>query len=211
MESATAWTIRCFGSIVTIRTPSGSTPLSRRVVGLRSTHSMMPVSRPVGKTTERQAYAKTTTTLHLFSIRTGIIWKRYFVAIERTKIQTGILPHCGRAGFALDWPMRRYWDAWPDYDGNRMYRSLGNIVVRLDGKLVNNAGRLRINGQAEIDESAEAIAGLPGAKRLIRVTAEHIFTNCPRYIPMLSLEEPSVYVPREDTGHPIRPGNRCRS
>jgi len=101
-----------------------------------------------------------------------------------------------------------------------MYRSLGNIVrnprvgllfVRLDGKLFNNAGRLRINGQAEIDESAEAIAGLPGAKRLIRVTAEHIFTNCPRYIPKLSLEEPSVYVPREGYRPPDPPGNRCRS
>src|SRR5262245_53776923 len=104
--------------------------------------------------------------------------------------------------------------AWPDYDGNRMYRSLGNIVcnprvgllvVRLDGKLFNNAGRLRINGHAEIDESAEAIMGLPGAKRLIRVTAEHIFTNCPRYIPKLSLEEPSVYVPREGYRPPDPP------
>jgi predicted pyridoxine 5'-phosphate oxidase superfamily flavin-nucleotide-binding protein len=95
--------------------------------------------------------------------------------------------------------------AWPDYDGNRMYRSLGNILrnprvgllfIRFDGTLFNNASRLRINGHAEIDESAEVIVGLPGAKRLIRVTAEHIFTNCPRYIPKLSLEEQSVYVPR---------------
>jgi uncharacterized protein len=96
--------------------------------------------------------------------------------------------------------------AWPDYDGNRMYRSLGNIVlnsrvgllfVRMDGTLFNNAARLRINGRAEIDETAEAIAGLPGAKRLVRVAADHIFTNCPRYIPKLAFEEPSVYVPRE--------------
>src|SRR5262245_52122057 len=55
---------------------------------------------------------------------------------------------------------------------------------------------IRVNGHAEIDESPEVIAGLPGARRLLRVTAEHIFTNCPRYIPKLSLEEPSVYVPR---------------
>jgi uncharacterized protein len=96
--------------------------------------------------------------------------------------------------------------AWPDYDGNRMYRSLGNIAcnprvgllfIRMDGKLYNNAARLRINGRAQIDESAAAIAGIPGAKRLVRVTADHIFTNCPRYIPKLSFEEPSVYVPRE--------------
>lgn len=96
--------------------------------------------------------------------------------------------------------------AWPDYDGNRMYRSLGNVArnarvgllfVRFDGRLFNKAGRLRISGHAEIDESAEAIAGLPGAKRLVRVTAQHIFTNCPRYIPKLATETPSVYLPRE--------------
>jgi predicted pyridoxine 5'-phosphate oxidase superfamily flavin-nucleotide-binding protein len=96
--------------------------------------------------------------------------------------------------------------AWPDYDGNRMYRSLGNIAVnprvgllfvRLDGKLFNKAGRLRISGHAEIDDSAAAIAGLPGAKRVVRVTAEHIFTNCPRYIPKMVTETPSVYVPRK--------------
>lgn len=96
--------------------------------------------------------------------------------------------------------------AWPDYDGNRMYRSLGNIVknprvgilfVRFDGKLFNNASRLRINGIAEIDESPAAIAGINGAKLLIRVTAEHIFTNCPRYIPTMSEGTESIYVPRD--------------
>jgi uncharacterized protein len=104
--------------------------------------------------------------------------------------------------------------AWPDYDGNRMYRSLGNIAcnarvgllfIRMDGKLYNNAARLRVNGLATIDESAAAIAGIPGAKRLVRVTADHIFGNCPRYIPKLSLEEPSVYVPREGYKPPDPP------
>jgi predicted pyridoxine 5'-phosphate oxidase superfamily flavin-nucleotide-binding protein len=101
--------------------------------------------------------------------------------------------------------------AWPDYDGNRMYRSLGNICrnprvgllfVRFDGKLFNGAGRLRISGRATIDDSAEAMAGLPGAKRLVRVTAEHIFTNCPRYIPKLTIEEPSVHIPRQGYAPP---------
>jgi hypothetical protein len=37
------------------------------------------------------------------------------------------------------------------------------------------------------------------------VTAEHIFTNCPRYIPKLALEEASAYVPREDYRPPEPP------
>ncbi|MGY9056393.1 MAG: pyridoxamine 5'-phosphate oxidase family protein [Alphaproteobacteria bacterium] len=104
--------------------------------------------------------------------------------------------------------------AWPDYDGNRMYRSLGNITVsprvgllfiRLDGKLFNGAARIRVNGTAEVDDSPEAIAGLPGAKRLIRVTAEHIFTNCPRYIPTMGVEDASIYSPREGYEPPDPP------
>lgn len=96
--------------------------------------------------------------------------------------------------------------AWPDYDGNRMYRSLGNILqnerigllfINMDGQLFDGSARLRVNGRAEIDDSASAIAGLPGAKRLIRVFAEHIFPNCPRYIPRMRTEGTSIYSPRE--------------
>ena len=96
--------------------------------------------------------------------------------------------------------------AWPDYDGNRMYRSLGNILrnprvgllfIRFDGERSGRPGRLRINGLAEIDESEAAVAGLPGARRLVRVVADHIYPNCPRYIPRMAMLEPSVYTPRE--------------
>ena len=109
--------------------------------------------------------------------------------------------------------------AWPDYDGNRMYRSLGNVAqnarvgllfIRFDGTLLDGAARLRVNGRAEIDDSAEAIAGRPGAKRCVRVTVDHIFTNCPRYIPKMTFEEPSVFSPRE--GHtPPDPAWKSRS
>jgi uncharacterized protein len=93
--------------------------------------------------------------------------------------------------------------AWPDYDGNRMYRSLGSITrnsavgllfVTFDAA----STRLRISGTAWIDDSDEAIAELPGAKRLVRVTAKHIFYNCPRYVPKMALVEESVYAPRLD-------------
>ena len=58
--------------------------------------------------------------------------------------------------------------------------------------------RLRITGKAYLDESREAIAELPGAKRLMRVTAEYIFYNCPRYIPKMEFVDESVYSPRHD-------------
>jgi len=93
--------------------------------------------------------------------------------------------------------------AWADYDGNRMYRSLGNILrnpsvgllfVTFDGRGI----RLRINGRAEIDERPEAVESLPGGERLIVVTATSIFPNCPRYVPTMELIEYSRYAPRPD-------------
>ena len=95
---------------------------------------------------------------------------------------------------------------WPDYDGNRMYRSLGNIrsnprvgllFIYFDGTRYNNAARLRINGLAEVDDSDDAQKLFVGAQRVIRVTAEHIFSNCPRYIPNLTFEEASPFIPVE--------------
>ncbi len=95
---------------------------------------------------------------------------------------------------------------WPDYDGNRMYRSLGNITcnsrvgllfIRFDGTRIDGSARLRVNGRAVLDESDAAREGLPGAKRIVRVTAEHIFSNCPRYIPKMATEEASEHTPRD--------------
>ncbi len=86
---------------------------------------------------------------------------------------------------------------WPDYDGNRMYRSLGNILknpnvgilfVKFDAK----STRLRINGQARIIDNEEEYAYLPGAKRLVCVTADHIYYNCPRSVPKTAFVEPSI-------------------
>ena len=94
---------------------------------------------------------------------------------------------------------------WPDYDGNRMYRSLGNIIrnprlgllfIRFDGTRFDGSARLRVNGKAVLDESDAARKEIPGAKRIIRMTAEHIFTNCPRYIPTMASEGASVFTPR---------------
>lgn len=96
---------------------------------------------------------------------------------------------------------------WPDYDGNRMYRSLGNIeesgrvgllFLKFDGaRFDGSAARMRINGRARIDDTAEALTGIPGAKRLVRVSVDHIFPNCPRYIPVMGQQAPSIYSPRE--------------
>ncbi len=98
---------------------------------------------------------------------------------------------------------------WPDYDGNGMFRSLGNIAVNphvglLFMKIGEKPGRLRINGRAVIDFDDPRIGEFAGAQALVKLTPTDIFPNCPRYIPRLELGEPSIYAPRPET-LPVEP------
>ncbi len=79
---------------------------------------------------------------------------------------------------------------FPDFKGNRLYNSLGNILINPHiGMLFidfENARRLRINGAAEIIEDKTLYQGLwPGAQRYVKVTVEQVFGNCDKRIPKL--------------------------
>ena len=99
--------------------------------------------------------------------------------------------------------------AWPDYDGNGMFRSLGNLLVNPCVGLLfvdlEQPRRLRINGVASIDESDPLLAEATGGQMIVRVRAERIFPNYPRYIHPWKLIEHSAYVPREGC-EPPTPG-----
>jgi predicted pyridoxine 5'-phosphate oxidase superfamily flavin-nucleotide-binding protein len=88
----------------------------------------------------------------------------------------------------------------PDYDGNGMYRSWGNVLANprvgllfLDFELQK---RLRVNGAAEVRADESLRAAMDGAVFVIRVSVERIFPNCPRYLHRMQLTEHSVYAPR---------------
>lgn len=89
---------------------------------------------------------------------------------------------------------------FPDYDGNGMFKSLGNIGVNPHVGLLFIAmqeapKRLRVNGTATLVLDDPLLPAFEGAQALIRVTPQHIFPNCPRYIPNLRSGEGSAYVP----------------
>jgi uncharacterized protein len=91
--------------------------------------------------------------------------------------------------------------AFPDYDGNSMYKSLGNIlqggnVGLLFIRFGESGERMRINGSAVLDDNPERLATFEGAKMIVDVTARHIFPNCPRYIPAMGGLDISPNVPR---------------
>lgn len=98
---------------------------------------------------------------------------------------------------------------FPDYDGNGMFRSLGNLRVNpaigmLFIAMNESPKRLRVNGRAAVSFDDPLMASFAGAQALIRVAAEHIFPNCPRYIADLAHGEPSQYAPQAGVA-PIEP------
>lgn len=98
---------------------------------------------------------------------------------------------------------------WPDYDGNGMLKSLGNIAINPSvGMLFVRMGeaprRLRVNGTATISLDDPLMAEIPGAQAIIRVTPVDIFPNCPRYIPDPQDSRPSPYIPQADV-LPVEP------
>jgi uncharacterized protein len=95
----------------------------------------------------------------------------------------------------------------PDYDGNGMYRSWGNVRVNPRVALLfidfETPQRLRVNGSAEILLDPAHAAAYPGAVFVVRVRAGHIFPNCPRYIHRMQLVEESSYAPRPGYSPPV--------
>lgn len=97
--------------------------------------------------------------------------------------------------------------AFPDYDGNGMYRSWGNVMVNPAVGLLfldfETPRRLRVNGSARINADDPLRADFPGSVFIVRVTATTIFPNCPRYIHKMQLVEYSTYAPRPDYEPPV--------
>jgi predicted pyridoxine 5'-phosphate oxidase superfamily flavin-nucleotide-binding protein len=97
--------------------------------------------------------------------------------------------------------------AFPSYDGNGMFLSLGNTRVNPHVGLLfidfDSPKRLRLNGEASI-EPADAVApGFHEAQLVVRVRVRELFPNCPRYIHKQQVVERSRFVPREGVATPV--------
>jgi hypothetical protein len=98
---------------------------------------------------------------------------------------------------------------FPDYDGNGMFKSLGNVLENPSVGLLfidfEKPRRLRLNGRATISRDDPLMSEFAGAQMVVRVAATAIFPNCPRYIPTMTMIESSPYVPSQDA-EPLEPG-----
>lgn len=97
--------------------------------------------------------------------------------------------------------------AFPNYDGNGMYLSMGNVSVNARVGLLfidfEAQRRLRVNGSASLHHDDPLLSTFVGAQFIVRVQAREIFPNCPRYIHRLNRVERSVFVPRSGEEAPV--------
>ena len=96
---------------------------------------------------------------------------------------------------------------FPNYDGNGMYLSMGNVLVTKQVGLLfidfENRRRMRLNGAAAIVHDDPLLKEFVEAQFLVRVTPREIFTNCPRYIHKMQLVERSRFAPKAECATPV--------
>jgi predicted pyridoxine 5'-phosphate oxidase superfamily flavin-nucleotide-binding protein len=97
--------------------------------------------------------------------------------------------------------------AFPNYDGNGMYLSMGNVARNPNVGLLfidfERGSRMRLNGTASIDDADPLLSEYPEAQFIVRVRVRQVFPNCPRYIHKLQRVEASPFVPQAGKETPV--------
>lgn len=97
--------------------------------------------------------------------------------------------------------------AFPAYDGNGMFLSLGNAAATAKVGMLfldfEHANRMRVHGEATVSADDELLGTWPGAILVVRVAVTAVFPNCPRYIHRMQKVAESPFVPHEGVTPPI--------
>jgi len=99
--------------------------------------------------------------------------------------------------------------AFPSYNGNGMFLSMGNIVANSKVGILfmdfETPHRVRIHGIASIDRNDPLLAEFQGAELVVRVAVTETFINCPRYIHKYQRVQTSKYAPQTGCEAPPAP------
>lgn len=97
--------------------------------------------------------------------------------------------------------------AFPSYDGNGMFLSMGNIsATGLVGLLFidfETPSRVRVQGRASVSSDDPLLPTFPGAELVVRVAVSEVWPNCPRYVHSMTKVAPSRYTPTGDAEPPM--------
>ena len=102
--------------------------------------------------------------------------------------------------------------AFPCYDGNGMFYSMGNIgqTAKVGMLFIDfeTPRRFRVHGMARVHSDDPLLQDYTEALLVVRVAVTNAFTNCGRYIHRYMRQETSKYVPQDGTKTPHAPWKR---
>lgn len=97
--------------------------------------------------------------------------------------------------------------AFPVYDGNGMFLSVGNIAdtAKIGMLFIDfeTPQRVRVQADARLVDDQQLLAAYPGAIAVVVATITAAFVNCARYIHRYERVEQSSYVPDADGVQPV--------
>jgi predicted pyridoxine 5'-phosphate oxidase superfamily flavin-nucleotide-binding protein len=156
----------------------------RRLRGMRSWPDAAPARRASAMSPEHRAMVVQADT--------------FFIATDYRESGADISHKGGNPGFVKVISDRRL--AYPDYNGNSMFNTLGNISVSPAAGLLfvdfAGGGTLQLSGRASIDWDARRAATVAGAERIVDFELEELVEN-PHGFPLrYELLAPSRYNPK---------------
>lgn len=96
---------------------------------------------------------------------------------------------------------------FPNYDGNGMFLSMGNIdatakigMLFIDFETPN---RIRVQATATVSQNDPVLDRYPGATLIVRANVDKVYMNCARLIHKHTRAETSPYVPDADGNTPF--------
>ena len=96
---------------------------------------------------------------------------------------------------------------FPNYDGNGMFMSTGNIQAKSKIGLLfidfQTPQRIRVRGKAKCIKEGPILKSYPGANLVVELTVSNAWINCPRYIHRMDLSDQSPYIPAKDGTIPL--------
>jgi predicted pyridoxine 5'-phosphate oxidase superfamily flavin-nucleotide-binding protein len=97
--------------------------------------------------------------------------------------------------------------AFPSYDGNGMFLTLGNASETSHVGLLfidfSRPNRLRVHGRASLSGDDPLLDSWPRAQLVVRVDVTAVFPNCPRYVHRMQDVARSPFVPGPDAPPPV--------
>lgn len=109
----------------------------------------------------------------------------FFIATTGPDRRADVSHRGGRPGFLTVADARHV--SWPDYVGNNMFNTLGNLAVHpRTGLLVvdfDSGDLVQLTGTAVVDWDAGRAADVPGAQRLVHATVQHV-VHTPAALPL---------------------------